>query len=204
MRFIFIIFSLVTASVFAQTDNGQADILKFQKELNEEYKNPKKSPLKGKDLKRFKKHEFFPINLTYRVVATLAATPESTFFQMPTSSEVFKDHRVYGMLTFELQGRTFEIPVYQSKILMAMPQYKEHLFFPFTDKTSGVLTYGAGRYIDLEIPKEGNTLVLDFNKAYNPFCAYSDGYSCPLVPADNNIDLEILAGVKYVGKKKKH
>ena len=85
-----------------------------------------------------------------------------------------------------------------------MPQYKNHLFFPFTDLTTGSITYGAGRYIDLTIPKSGNTIVIDFNKAYNPFCAYSDGYSCPLVPADNNLDTEILAGVKFIGKKKKH
>lgn len=204
VKFIFILLFLFPTSTFAQSDSAKADIVKFQNELNKEYKDPKKSPLKGKDLKRFKRHEFFPIDLTYRVIATLSVTPESAFFQMPTSSEVFKDHRIYGILKFELLGKAFEIPVYQSKMLMAMPQYKDHLFFPFTDSTNSILTYGAGRYIDLQIPKEGNTIILDFNKAYNPFCAYSDGYSCPLVPKDNNIDMEILAGIKYVSKKKKH
>jgi uncharacterized protein (DUF1684 family) len=185
----------------AQPDSAMADIARFQKDLNEEYKNPKTSPLKGKDLKRFKKHTFFDVDLEYRVIATLTVTPDAAFFPMKTSSQVLKDHRIYGTLKFELKGKTFEVPVYQSKNLMAMPQYKTHLFFPFTDLTTAKITYGAGRYIDLEIPKEGNTIILDFNKAYNPFCAYSDGYSCPLVPAENNLDIEILAGVKYVGKK---
>lgn len=204
VRFLFLFTLTCSTLAYGQTDSARMDISTFQNELNEEYKNPKTSPLKGKDLKRFKQHTFFPVDLRYRVMAILEVIPSSAFFQMPTSSADMKDYRIYGTITFELLGKKFQVPVYQSKMLMSVPKYKSYLFFPFTDLTNGTLTYGAGRYIALSIPDAGNALILDFNKAYNPYCAYSDGYSCPLVPAENNLDVEIMAGVKYAGKKKRH
>lgn len=83
---------------------------------------------------------------------------------------------------------------------MATVQYKDYLFFPFTDTTNGNETYDGGRYIDLRIPASGNEIIIDFNKAYNPFCAYSAGYSCPIVPAENNLDIPITVGVRYYKK----
>lgn len=188
----------------AQQDSAVQEIKRFQETLNNEYRDAKTSPLKGKALKKFKKHEFFPIDLQYRVEATLAVTSESSFFPMKTSSQVLKEHRIYGMLSFTLKGKTFEVPVYQSKMLMAVDKYKDYLFFPFTDLTNGTLSYAAGRYIELRIPEHGNKIILDFNQAYNPYCAYSAGYSCPIVPGDNHLDVEVLAGVKDSGKKEKH
>lgn len=190
-------------SAFAQQDTVTQGILKFQETLNHEYRDAKTSPLKGKALKKFKKHDFFPIDLEYRVEAILTRTDESLFFPMKTTSQAFKEHRVYGMLAFTLKGKTFEVPVYQSKMLMATAQYKNYLFFPFTDLTNGETSYAAGRYIDLIIPV-GNKIILDFNKAYNPFCAYSDGYSCPIVPAENHLDVEVQAGVRFSDKNAKH
>ncbi len=188
----------------AQTDSTLYEILKFQNGLTAEYRNPKTSPLKGKAQKRFKKHEFFPADLEYRVKATLTVTDAASFFPMMTSSQVPKEYRTYGTLQFTLKGISYTIPVYQSKMLMAVPKYKNYLFFPFTDLTNGKLTYAAGRYIELSIPVNGNIVILDFNQAYNPYCAYTDGYSCPIVPADNHLNVEIFAGVKYHDKKKKH
>ncbi len=199
-----VLFLLITPCALAQTDSVLIDISKFQEKQNSEYRDSKTSPLKGKALKRFKKHEFFPIDLQYRVEATLTVTDAATFFPMQTSSQVPKEYRTYGTVKFTLRGKAFEVPVYQSKMLMNMEKYKNYLFFPFTDLTNGKLTYTAGRYIELTIPEKGNTIILDFNQAFNPYCAYSDGYSCPIVPADNDLNVEILAGVKYVGKKEKH
>ncbi|HEU5292436.1 MAG TPA: DUF1684 domain-containing protein [Cyclobacteriaceae bacterium] len=190
-------------STFAQQDTATLGILKFQETLNTEYRDAKTSPLKGKALKKFKNHDFFPIDLQYHVEATLTRMTESSFFPMKTTSQVLKEYRIYGMLAFTLKGKKFEVPVYQSKMLMANEKYKNYLFFPFTDLTNGESSYGAGRYIDLRIP-DGNKIILDFNKAYNPYCAYSDGYSCPIVPADNHLDVEVLAGVRYSDKKGKH
>lgn len=203
MKAAYLIIIVLIANVSqAQTDSvALREIQKFQQELNEEYRTPKTSPLDSITALHFTGHDFFPVDLSYRVTAILTVTGATPFFKMKTSSQKFAGYRVYGMLTFTLKGKLFELPVYQSQRLMGIEEYKDYLFFPFTDLTNGTLTYTAGRYINLSIPKEGNTVIIDFNQAYNPFCAYADGYSCPIVPAENHLDVEVLAGVKYLAKR---
>lgn len=194
--FLLTLHSIVT---IAQTDSTKAieEIHAFQKTLNDEYKNPEKSPLEKKDLKKFKGHPFFPINLGYRVPAKLVVTNGTPFLGLKTTTSRLAFDRVYGFLEFELQGKQFRIPVYQSRDLMKTTEYADYLFFPFTDLTNGKQTYMGGRYIDLRIPRDGEDLVVDFNQAYNPYCAYSHRYSCPLVPAENQMDIEVPAGVQF-------
>ncbi len=86
-----------------------------------------------------------------------------------------------------------------------MPQYKDYLFLPFTDDTNGITSYAGGRYIDLRDGDfNNNTLVLDFNKAYNPYCAFGAGYACPKPPVENKLALSIEAGEKLFAGDKKH
>lgn len=185
----------------AQVDSTDVvEIKKFQAELNAEYSDRSKSPLEPKDFKKFKGHTFFPINLKYRVKATLKLTESSAFFLMQTSNDQPRLYRKYADVVFSLDGQEFSIPAYQSKDLMATKDYADYLFFPFTDLTNEEATYSGGRYIGLRIPKEGNELVVDFNMAYNPYCAYSKNYSCPIVPRENDLNVKIEAGVKLVGK----
>lgn len=188
----------------AQTDSLQAasEIAAFQKQLNGEYRNREESPLEPEAFAKFKGHDFFPINLDYRVHAKLTVTTATPFFGMKTTTSRMSTERVYGYVAFTLLGKEFRLPVYQSKDLMQTEEYADYLFFPFTDETNSMQTYGGGRYIDLRIPKEGDDIVIDFNMAYNPFCAYSSKYSCPLVPAENQMDIEVPVGVRYVGGKK--
>jgi hypothetical protein len=76
-------------------------------------------------------------------------------------------------------------------------EYADYLFLPFNDASNGKTTYGGGRFIDLEIPAAGNkTIEIDFNKAYNPYCAYNHNYSCPIPPDENNLNILVNAGVK--------
>jgi uncharacterized protein (DUF1684 family) len=89
------------------------------------------------------------------------------------------------------------LPLYRSLRTDIAPKYQNLLFLPFKDHTSGKTSYGGGRYLDLPIPS-GNKLVIDFNKAYHPYCAYTTGYSCPVVPEDNYLDLAVEAGIKMV------
>jgi uncharacterized protein (DUF1684 family) len=198
-----LLFLFVYLNSIAQTDSLLAveSILKFQKELNEEYADPKKSPLEANDLKKFKKHDYFPIDLAYRVVGTLKVTNDESFFKMKTSTDRLPLYRKYGEVTFLLNGKQLSLSVYQSSDLMKREGYKDYLFLPFTDLTNGKTTYKAGRYIELRIPTSGDELVLDFNKAYNPYCAYTDKYSCPIVPLENDLMVEVLAGVKLKNKK---
>jgi uncharacterized protein (DUF1684 family) len=189
---------LSIARVAVAQDDVVADVKKFQENLNKEFKDASTSLLEGKELKKFKSLPFYDIDPAYRVVATLRRTDGTEFKPAKTTTARFANHRVFGMLEFTIQGKKIEIPVYQSKDLLNNPEYNDYLFFPFTDLTNNEGTYGGGRYIDLRIP-EGDEIVVDFNKAYNPSCAYSAKYSCPIVPVENHIDLAIKAGVKYEG-----
>lgn len=173
------------------------EIKKFQQELNEEYRNPKESPLRGENLKKFKEHPFFDFDLKYSVEAKLVKTENAQPFEIPTSSGKTKKYKAYGKLYFILDGKKYTLTVYQSLALLDNPEYKDYLFLPFRDATNGKETYGGGRYLDFRIPK-GNTLLLDFNKAYHPYCAYNAlDYNCPIVPRENWLKIPINAGVKY-------
>lgn len=194
----------VVQAIGSPQESAQADSLKviaeitaFQEKLNKDFKDREQSPLDPQDFNNFKGHDFFPVDLRYRVNAKLEVTDGTPFFAMQTTTLRRSMERVYGYVTFTLAEKEFRLPVYQSKDLMATEEYVDYLFFPFSDETNGKLTYGGGRYIDLRIPKQGNNLVIDFNMAYNPYCAYSGRYSCPIVPAENQMDIEVRAGVKY-------
>ncbi|WP_312821863.1 DUF1684 domain-containing protein [Epilithonimonas sp.] len=195
LSFLFLIWSLF---LNAQTEKENIiSIKKFQKELNAEYLNPKESPLRGDNLKNFKKHPFFPINLKYRVTARFVKTENPVPFELPTSSGKFKQYQEYGKATFELDGESLTLTLYQSLDLMKIEKYKDHIFLPFRDETNEKETYGGGKYMDLKIPT-GNEIVLDFNKSYQPYCAYNAfDYNCPIVPAENKLPIRIEAGVMY-------
>ena len=200
----FVIACIYNVAALAQTDSLAAleEISAFQKKLNEEYKNREESPLEPDAFRKFKGHDFFPVDLAYRVNARLTVTEGTPFFAMKTTTSRMSTERIYGYVEFTLEGKAFRLPVYQSQDLMKTAEYADYLFFPFTDLTNGKQTYMGGRYLDLRIPREGQDLIIDFNQAYNPYCAYSHRFSCPLVPAENQLDIEVRAGVMYRGKKK--
>ena len=177
------------------TSDKLADILKFQEKLNAEFKDPETSPLADRFRIDFETLDFFEPDTNYVIVAEFIRTPEALPFSMPTTTERESTEVLYGIVKFTLNGKKQELEVYQTPELITQEKYKDYLFLPFTDATNGEETYGGGRYLDLRIPS-GNRIVLDFNKAYNPYCAYNKKYSCPLVPAVNNIDAKIQVGVK--------
>ena len=177
------------------TSDKLADILKFQEKLNAEFKDPETSPLADRFRIDFETLDFFQPDTNYVIVAEFIRTPEALPFSMPTTTERESTEVVYGIAKFTLNGKIQQLEIYQTPELISQEKYKNYLFLPFTDATNGEETYGGGRYLDLRIP-DGNQIVLDFNKAYNPYCAYNKKYSCPLVPAVNNIDSEIRVGVK--------
>lgn len=181
-------------------DGSLADIQEFQISLNKSFRNPEVSPLPDRYRKDFEGLDFFPADTTFRVWARIERTPEALPFEMPTSTDESARERRYGKLTFKLRGNTFMLEVYQSPDLLLKEGYGDYLFLPFTDDTNGGDTYGGGRYIDLRIPK-GDSILVDFNKAYNPYCAYNSKYSCPLVPKVNHLQTEVLAGVKAFQEK---
>ena len=155
--------------------------------------------VRGKDKESI---SFFPVNEKYRISCQFERTLNSPWFRMESSGPIKRNYRVYGLIHFTINDTNVTLNIYQSQDLMASQQYKDHLFIPFTDATSGEETYESGRYIDLEIKDINNDKVLiDFNKAYNPYCAYVTGkYNCPIPPAENRLTVAIRAGEKVFGK----
>jgi uncharacterized protein (DUF1684 family) len=193
--FIFLLFPMI---IFSQKRSAEtSEIKKFQKTLNEEYLNPKETPLRGEHFKNFKKHPFFPVDLKYRVTAKFVRTENAEPFDLPTSSGKTKPYREYGKATFTLDGKSYTLTLYQSLDLIKQTKYRNNLFLPFHDATNEKETYGGGKYLDLKIPK-GSSIVLDFNQSYHPYCAYNAyDYNCPVVPEENRLPVEIRAGVMY-------
>ncbi len=145
---------------------------------------------------------FFPINSEYYVSCRFEKIIDSTGFTMKTSDNGLQHYYKYGQLSFILLGKGCRLFVYQSPKLMKTEKYKDYLFVPFTDSTTGDETYGSGRYLDFYIPEiKNNTLYLDFNKAYNPYCAYATGFHCPFPPKENNLPVAVRAGEMNFGKK---
>ncbi len=194
------IITLIIAILMSYSTFGQSykkSICEHRKEYKEGFKE-EGSPIKPEDIRYLR---FFKPDEDYRVTATFTHTPDEEPFDMVTSSGKMKKYVKYGELSFEIKGEAHTLEVYQSIRLRAMPQYKDYLFIPFKDTTNGTTTYGAGRYLDIEIPDiQNGKLVLDFNKTYNPYCAFSDGYNCPRPPAANHLKIAIEAGEKNYAK----
>ena len=167
----------------------------YQKNLDKEYSDPKVSPLRKADLKTFKGLDFFPVSAKYAVTAHFTKSKNEKIFGMKTTGTRMPKYVKYGELHFTLDRKKIKLNVYQNIEVTKKSGYEDYLFLPFSDLTSGKESYIGGRYLDMRIP-DSNIVLLDFNTAYNPYCAYNHEYSCPLVPLENDLDIEILAGVK--------
>jgi uncharacterized protein (DUF1684 family) len=129
---------------------------------------------------------------------------ESTFV-MPVFNGTGRQYIRYALLKFVLKGKPMQLTLYRNIALLKLPEYKDYLFLPFTDDTNGTTTYAGGRYIDLSVKDiNGNSIVIDFNRAYNPYCAFSGGYSCPKPPDENHMQIAVEAGEKLFAGEKKH
>jgi hypothetical protein len=175
------------------------EIKAFVNDQNKQYKDPNTSPLPKKDRKRFQSLDYFSIDLKYRIEVRFERTPNELPFVMETNTGRQPIYIKYGELHFQIDGKALKLNVYQNQNLIFEAAYKDYLFLPFTDLTSGISSYGGGRYIDMKIPTS-EKLVLDFNQSYNPYCAYGKQYSCPIPPIENYLDVEINAGIKTYNK----
>ncbi|MCD4698044.1 MAG: DUF1684 domain-containing protein [Bacteroidales bacterium] len=152
------------------------------------------TPLKPEQQKSFEGLKYFPPDLNFLVKAKLIKEAEPETVVLKTSTERVPEYIKYGKVNFTLNGQEFTLLAYQSKKLVEVKGEEAYLFIPFRDGTSGKESYGGGRYVDCEIPDEGNTLILDFNKAYNPYCAYNPRFSCVIPPEENRLPVSIEAG----------
>ena len=138
---------------------------------------------------------FYTVSDSYKVPATVTLTPDTEIFEMKTSGTRTPRYREYGSIVFVLSGQQQSLTLYQNIDMMDHPEYGDYLFCPFYDETNGDSTYGGGRYLDFKIP-EGEKITVDFNKCYNPYCAYLDKFNCPITPIKNTITVPVEAGMQ--------
>ena len=139
---------------------------------------------------------YFPVDPTYAVPAALKLAGERPVFEMPTSTGALRRMQLVGTLEFTLQGESRSLGAFVPEGTQRITS----LFVPFADVTTGSETYVAGRYLDID-PTSTGYYTIDFNRAYNPYCAYNDAWSCPLPPVENWLKVPIRAGErKFPGK----
>ncbi|NOZ47214.1 MAG: DUF1684 domain-containing protein [Chlorobi bacterium] len=202
---IFIFFSSVSCkNISTNSSNNVADsiitqyiheIMQMRNDINHEFSDSSQSPLDKEDIAHFTGLKFFKPDYNYRVKAKFIRTKNEEPFKMPTTTERMPEYVKYGELHFSISDSNLVLSAYQSLDLVNDSVYFDYLFIPFTDLTNGFSTYGGGRYLDIRYHGE-DTVILDFNKCYNPYCAYASRWSCPIPPEENFLNISIKAGVK--------
>lgn len=147
--------------------------------------------------------DYFSADEAFKVLADAEHLFDEPTLRMPTSDGTSKEFKRFALLTFQLKGRSFNLPIYENVSRFQSNAQSSYLFLPILDRTTGESTYESGRYIDVKKSDiQNGKLTIDFNKAYNPYCAYSSGYRCPQPPKENYLDIAIEAGEKkYTGPK---
>ena len=148
------------------------------------------SPFKGNP--KFSRLNYFETDAEYRITAELTRAADTSGFEMKTTTERLATYYRKYVASFTLQDKPVELLIYQNKDDLGTNAY----FLPFKDQSNSKESYSGGRYIDIEIEKGATKAIIDFNKAYNPYCNYNKEYSCPIPPAENSIGLSIFAGEK--------
>ena len=192
MRKIVCFLLLLPLALCAKGQSYADSIIQYRSKYITDMLNDKRSPVKASQVKGF---NFYKPDRSYCVWGTVKETPGSVPFMIETHSGKKKPFKEYGTVTFAIHDTMLTLHIYQSIDLVKNAGHQDDLFIPFTDETNYTGTFGGGRYMDLSVKDiKNNKLLLDFNKCYNPYCAYADGYSCPIPPAENRLQIEILAG----------
>ena len=153
-----------------------------------EMKTGDHSPIEKDSLSTFTGLNYYPIAEDWNIHAPYTLIDTGKVFEMPTTTDRVIPMKKHGLIEFVKNGDTIRLFAYK---YMDYPD--EDLFVPFLDKTNGNETYGGGRYLEVPYP-ENDSVWIDFNKAYNPYCAYNHHYSCPIPPLENTLKVEIKAG----------
>jgi len=171
------------------------NLLQTRKEKDLFFKHHPQSPIPQNMRGEFKGLNYFPGDPSYRFLCKLTRRPSPATVRMMTSTGEERDYLKVGYVQFIIQGKTQTLQAYKAAGEHTHEGERETLFIPFKDATSGKETYDAARYLEIVEAEDGSFLV-DFNKAYNPYCAYSEAYSCPFPPRENWRDVPIKAGEK--------
>lgn len=202
MKKLFLSISLLAAITTANAQSFKEQIAAHRQKYKKDFLAEQRSPLKAEDLPNLR---FFDADSTYCIVAKVEFLQDQPMIKLTTFNGSSQEYVRFAKLKFTLKGKQLQLTLFKSPSLTAIPQYKDYLFLPFTDQTNAVDSYPGGRYIDINATDiKGGMLAIDFNKAYNPYCAYSDGYRCPVPPMENKLAIRIEAGEKAFAGEKKH
>ena len=176
---------------FLKPDNlasYEDEITLYRHQKAEFYRNSPKSPFREQKV-TFSYLDYYPVNISFRVKATYIPSQSLQKLSLATSTGTFDTLVVAGTASFNWEGEN------QTLLVLSSNSLDENLFIPFQDATTGKSTYGAGRYLEVSRP-DSKYIMLDFNKCYNPYCAYTEGYTCPFPPKENRLGIAIEAGEK--------
>lgn len=179
---------------------SKKEIFAYRKTHLDELLSDPRKPITSEEKDLIK---YFSFKKSWQVEAEYVPLEKEPVFQMPTYSGVTREYRKFATATFYRRKKKVTVYLYQNMTLIRQPQYKDYLFFPFKDNTNGKESYGGGRYMDVRISevKDGK-ISLHFNKAYNPYCAYNEGFNCPIPPQENHLNLSIRAGERNFESKR--
>jgi uncharacterized protein (DUF1684 family) len=185
--------SLVYSSI--QVETSEELLLKYREEKDDFFRKSIKSPIVDKQ--SFEGLSYFAPNSDYKVKAFLQFTKDTQLISMPRTDGKESFYLAFAKANFKLNKKLYSLTLYKHPDENGN---KPNLFLPFMDKTNGKTTYSGGRYLDIEMTNN-ETIIIDFNKAYNPFCVYNYQYTCPIPPKVNQLDIEIPAGEKVYLKQ---
>jgi uncharacterized protein len=170
----------------------------FRAAKDRAFRRPMESPLTPDQLRGFGGLAYFPGNPDLVLEASLeAAADTGEEITLDTSTGDVATYRRAGVVRFAVDGQPAQVTLFAS-------DDRDELFLPFRDATSGQESYGAGRYLEVNPPGDDRQVVVDFNYAYNPYCAYNSGWSCPLPPVENWLKVPIRAGEKDYSERVEH
>lgn len=188
--------ALIAILIYSFGDNSSesynAQIVQERKDKDRYMQTSEESPFEGID-EPFAPLKYFPPDERFRIIATLRRVDEKKVRVLATSDASEVRYLEYAWAEFDLDDRKNRLLILE---IMDEGPDKGSLFLAFGDRTSADETYGAGRYLDVSKVPGSTTVELDFNNAYNPYCAYNESYSCPFPPAENLLDVAIRAGEK--------
>jgi uncharacterized protein (DUF1684 family) len=166
------------------------DIEEERTEKDRFFKESPSSPLRAEDIIGFKQLEYYPIDLRYVFMGEIEGNPKakSEYIKLPTNKNNFRKYVKHGKFRFSIDDREFVLTIYR---YLGRP----NLFLPFKDKTNGLETYENGRYLEVDLVRK-DRIIIDFNKASNPYCAYNQKYTCPYADEENTLDIAIRCGEK--------
>jgi pimeloyl-ACP methyl ester carboxylesterase/uncharacterized protein (DUF1684 family) len=200
MRYFSIIFILfLSLNIFAQ-DNYTSSVNSFRESRNKDFLTSETTPFCDPKsftnfIKKTKFLKWYEINTNYKITGKITLTPNETFFDNPTfGSKAPIRSRKYGVVTFSWEGQNYSLNAYE------MENVKNYVYVPFYDSTNKDETFNGGRYLDISKLAKDN-ITLDFNKVYNPDCAFGECNICPVPPSENRLPFRVEAGEKLIDRK---